>query len=310
LGTIDYAINMESLNGEPTSFIVEKGQRSIEIARSLKDKGLFSQSWPFLISMFFNNGFGKIKAGEYSLSPHMTIHTFVKNMVHGMQVIRSITIPEGLNVYQIIDILNNELALSGTVDEIPPEGSLLPDTYFFSKGDLRKSIIRRMENNMVKTLHQLWHNRKHNTHITTPYEAIILASIIEKETSLSRERDRIAKVFLNRLAISMPLQADPTIQYFITKGGAVKLGRALTLTDLRIKSPYNTYMEKGLPPTPISCPGKASLKAVLINNSPHTGEFYFVVDGSGGHVFSKHFNAHTSNVRSWRKLQKKMKSKK
>ena len=183
---------------------------------------------------------------------------------------------------------------------MPDEGSLLPETYFYSKGDSRQSLIDRMQKNMKELSHRLWKERSTHSNFSSLTEAINLASIVEKETGKKEERFHVASVFINRLQLGMRLQSDPTVIYGITMG-QFNLGRRLTRKDLRSYSPFNTYLISGLPPTPISNPGVQSIIAVL--NPKKSKDLYFVADGYGGHRFSETLEKHNANVRKWRKIR-------
>lgn len=183
----------------------------------------------------------------------------------------------------------------------PPEGSLLPDTYQFVRGDDRAVVLRRMMDAHDEMLGALWSKRQPGLPFSTPAEAVVLASIVEKETGIASERPRVAAVFVNRLRAGMRLESDPTIIYGLNRGRP--LGRGIRLSELTAATPYNTYMVDGLPPTPIANPGRASLAAVL--DPPKTEELFFVADGSGGHVFAATYEAHKKNVERWRAHEKK-----
>ena len=185
--------------------------------------------------------------------------------------------------------------------EMPADGTLLPETYFFSRGDTRAQLLERMRKGMKEALAELWPARDGTVALKSADEAVTLASIVEKETGLAAERPHVASVFFNRLAQGMPLQSDPTVIYALT-GGKGPLGRALAHADLQVANPYNTYVNPGLPPGPIANPGRASLTAVLHPDS--TNDLYFVADGSGGHAFAATLDAHNKNVAAWRQVQK------
>ena len=242
-----------------------------------------------------------LQAGEFSFSKHISPRGVLSILQNGKQVVRRLTIAEGLTNREILELLNETDGLIGKGIMPEGEGELLPETYYFSYGDSRNTLIKRMKNKLKKVLADLWENRASDLPIRSSKEAVILASIIEKETGRSAERARIAGVFINRLRLNMKLQSDPTVRFSITKGQR-KLGRKLSLEDLKTPSPFNTYYIKGLPPMPITNPGRASIKAVM--NPANTDELYFVADGTGGHAFSKSLNEHNRNVEKWRQLMR------
>jgi UPF0755 protein len=222
-------------------------------------------------------------------------------VIDGVTVKHRLTIPEGLTSAEIVALVAAAPDLEGSVPAaLPADGSLLPETYFFSKGDTREQLLERMRKGMSDALAELWPARDGAVALKTVAEAVTLASIVEKETGLAAERPRVASVFFNRLAQGMPLQSDPTVIYALT-GGKGPLGRALLRADLQVASPYNTYANPGLPPGPIANPGRASLEAVLHPDS--TKDLYFVADGSGGHAFAATLDEHNRNVAAWRKQQ-------
>ena len=197
-----------------------------------------------------------------------------------------------------MDALAARPELTGVAVE-PPEGSLLPDTYDLQRGEARTAVVRRMREARDTLLADLWARRQPGLPLASPAAAVTLASIVEKETGIAAERPRVAAVFINRLRAGMPLQSDPTIIYGLTRGRP--LGRGIRASELAAQTPYNTYRVAGLPPTPIANPGRAALAAVL--NPPATREFYFVADGTGGHVFAQTYAAHQANVARWRTLE-------
>jgi UPF0755 protein len=271
------------------------------IAPLLLDAGVIGNEKVFLIDARWRNQQVELKAGEYQFLPGMNIGEVIALLQSGKTYQHKITIPEGLMATEIVALLQNEPVLTGGIVALPPEGSLQPETYKFSYGDTREKIINRMEKAMQQTLGALWEKRAADLPFKTPAEAVVLASIVEKETALPNERPRVAGVFINRLNKNIPLQSDPTVIYAVTQGKQ-KLPRPLTLQDLKMASAYNTYVVAGLPPAPIANPGKASLAAVL---NPEKNDFiYFVADGTGGHVFAKTLEEHNNNVARWRALQK------
>jgi UPF0755 protein len=247
-------------------------------------------------------GAGKrLKAGEFSFSKHLSPRAVLNILQNGKQVVRRLTVAEGLTNKQILEVLNGTDGLIGEAVMPLSEGELLPETYYFSYGDNRNTLLRRMLVGMKKVLAKSWQNRSLKLPISSIKDAVILASIVEKETGRSAERARVAGVFMNRLQLNMKLQSDPTVIFSITKG-KLKLKRALTKDDLKTRSPYNTYYIKGLPPGPITNPGLAAIKAVV--NPINSDELYFVADGKGGHLFAKNLADHNKNVAKWRQLIK------
>ncbi|CAK0750410.1 Endolytic murein transglycosylase [Azospirillaceae bacterium] len=219
----------------------------------------------------------------------------------GRTVVHRLTVAEGLTTSQILAQIQAESALSGEIPDTPGEGSLLPDTYHFALGDSRAALVQRMRTAMSAALAELWNRRAESLPLTGPEQAVVLASIVEKETALGSERPRIAGVFFNRLAAGMKLQSDPTVAFALT-GGRGPLGRALTQADWRTESPFNTYQIEGLPPSPIGNPGRAALQAAL---NPERHDFlYFVANGTGGHAFARTLPDHNRNVAHWRQIQK------
>ena len=242
-----------------------------------------------------------LKAGEYLLPAQVSQRDLLEMLQKGMVYTRKITLAEGLTVAEILLQIRETEGLSGEITQRPPEGALLPETYHFQRGERRDALIRRMQRAMRETVLELWTQRDRTIPLKTSLEVVTLASIVEKETALARERTLIASVFYNRLARGIRLQSDPTVVYAATEG-AGPLGRPIRQSDLQRKSPYNTYQNRGLPPGPIANPGLASLRAVL--NPAVTPYLYFVADGTGGHVFAKTHAEHRRNVTKWRKIER------
>lgn len=211
-----------------------------------------------------------------------------------------IALAEGVTSWQIVNALNSVDILDGEISGIPAEGSLAPDSYEVSKGDDRASVIARMEALQADRVAEVWASRSDNIEVETPEEMLILASIIEKETGIAEERPQVSSVFTNRLAQGMPLQTDPTVIYGITQGEGV-LGRGLRQSELRRETPWNTYVIRGLPPTPIANPGLASLRAAV--DPADTPYLFFVADGTGGHAFAETLAEHNANVAKWRAIE-------
>jgi len=211
-----------------------------------------------------------------------------------------VTLAEGVTSWQVVDALKRADFMEGAIDAVPPEGSLSPDSYEVDKGADRARLIAEMTDRQSKTLAELWATRAEGLPYATPEEALVMASIIEKETGIPEERKQVASVFINRMAQGMKLQTDPTVIYGITKGEGV-LGRGLRQSELKRETPYNTYVIDGLPPTPIANPGRLSIEAAL--NPDATKYVFFVADGSGGHAFAETLAEHNENVAKWRALE-------
>lgn len=284
--------------------LIERGKGVSTIAEVLEQEGVITQPLLFKIAARLSDS---LKAGEYEFPAQVSMAEVMRMMVEGEVYDRKITIPEGLTSYQIVKLLNAREDLEGEVTELPKEGSLLPNTYHFVKGESVQDKIDQMQSAMTETIDELWEKRASNLPIKTKEEALILASIVEKETGVAGERKRVAGVFINRLRKGMALQTDPTVIYAITMGkmkddGKGPLGRRLLRKDLQIDSPYNTYKYPGLPPGPIANPGRAAIKATL---NPEEHEYiYFVADGTGGHAFGKTLAEHNRNVAKWRQFRR------
>jgi len=211
-----------------------------------------------------------------------------------------ITVAEGVTSWQVADGLKRADFLQGKIDQTPPEGALLPDSYEVERGADRNALLGEMSDRQAAVLAELWASRAPDLPYDSPEAAMVMASIVEKETGIAEERGKVASVFINRLAKGMKLQTDPTVIYGITKGEGV-LGRGLRQSELRRETPYNTYVIDGLPPGPIANPGKAAIAAAL--NPEKTDFLYFVADGTGGHAFAKTLEEHNDNVAKWRALE-------
>ncbi len=284
-----------------TTVIIERGAGANAIARDLKRAGVLSNPLVFSLGARLTGTGKPLKAGEYAFPAGVSPEAALELLRSGRTVVRRVTFAEGLSTAEILSQLALTQGLTGIVKSYPGEGTLLPETYHFSYGDKRRDIVRRMTAAMRDLLANLWKNRAQGLPLKSPEEALILASIVEKETALAVERPRIAAVFINRLNKGMRLQSDPTVVYGLTAGNR-PLGRALLKADLKTPTPFNTYLIGGLPPAPISNPGAASLEAVL--RPAESKDLYFVADGSGGHVFSATLKEHNKNAAKWRKLNK------
>jgi UPF0755 protein len=218
----------------------------------------------------------------------------------GTPMVYRVSVPEGLTSWQIVEGLRAADFLSGEIAEVPPEGMLAPDTFEVRRGQDRQEILDRMQAAQEEFLAEAWANRQDGLPLASPEEALILASIIEKETSVPDERRRVASVFVNRLNRGMRLQTDPTVIYGITEGRGV-LGRGIRASELRAETPWNTYVIDGLPPTPIANPGRAAIEAAV--NPDGSPFIFFVADGTGGHAFSETLEEHNRNVAIWRRIE-------
>ena len=267
------------------------------MAAKLQEAGIIDSALAFRIDAHIQSKIEGLKAGEYQFLPHMSIMDVIALLQSGKTYQHKITIPEGLMSVEIVNLLNKEPVLTGKIDPVPPEGSLLPETYKFSYGDTRQSVINRMKKSMRDTLDSLWQTREPG-YLLSQEETVVLASIVEKETGIAAERPHIAAVFENRLRIGMRLQSDPTIIYGITQG--YPLGRRIKQSEIEARTPFNTYVIAGLPPQPICNPGKDSLAAVL--NPADSRDLYFVADGTGGHVFASNPEEQARNVAKWRRI--------
>lgn len=283
-----------------TVIVVPSGGGVKSIATMLASKGVIRSAMVFEWGARVLDDAGSLRAGEFAFPASVSAREAVTVLKSGKTVQRRLTVAEGLLSSQVIAQLNSTDGLNGVLMMTPPEGSLLPETYYFSYGDDRQTIVDRMQRDMRAAIADLWRMRQDDLPINTPDEAVVLASIVEKETGIAAERARVAAVFINRLRLGMRLQSDPTVAYGITEGVEL-LDRALSKADLRGKTPYNTYVIKGLPPGPIANPGIAAIEAVL--HPADTDDLYFVADGSGGHAFATTLDEHNRNVRKWRKLQ-------
>jgi UPF0755 protein len=294
---VDYFKNAGPLTA-PVNVIIAEGTPLRDISKQLAQSGVITHPDLFTFIMRGSESEKNMKAGEYAFVPGISPFQVYHKIVSGDVVVHRVTIPEGLMTSQIIDMVARIPVLTGEMPAIK-EGQLLPETYDYLYGETKEKLIRRMSEAMNNALREAWEKRAADLPYNTPEEALVMASIIEKETGIESERKRIAAVFVNRLRKKMRLQTDPSVIYAVTEGKYV-LGRPLLLTDLQMDSPYNTYKIEGLPPTPIANPGKASIEAAL--NPLQTDELYFVADGTGGHKFASTLKEHNKNVQEWRKI--------
>ncbi|MCW5735140.1 MAG: endolytic transglycosylase MltG [Enhydrobacter sp.] len=282
--------------------LIPRGAGPATMAKVLQEQGVISHPGLFRIALMVDPTPKPIKAGEYEMPPRISMAKVVELLQSGKLVQRRLTIPEGMTTAEIIDLVRKNDALSGEITVDVKEGDLLPETYFYSREDTRDSVLLRMKEAMEKTLDEAWRKRAPGLPYSGKRDALIMASIIEKETSLAAERTRVAAVFVNRLRRKMRLDSDPTTIYGVTNGKGME-GRELTRADLQSSSPYNTYVVAGLPPGPICNPGRASILAAVAP-APRERALYFVADGQGGHSFANNIYEHNRNVARWRDIQR------
>jgi UPF0755 protein len=293
---------------------IPKGEGAHEIAARLEregvvaDRRLFVAGYlSFKASNWAEGGRPfQLKAGEYLIPPAASVRQVIDIVSEGRTVTYKVTIPEGLTSEQIIERLKTDNSLAGEIAQVPPEGSLLPETFIVQRGASRQSIVDKMQVESRKLSEKMWDQRKKDLPLKTWEEAVILASIVEKETGRNDERERVAAVFINRLKQKMRLQSDPTIVYGISGGKAV-WNRPILRSEIAQRTSHNTYQIDGLPPSPICNPGRAAIEAVL--NPADTKDLYFVADGSGGHIFSETLKDHNTNVQRWRAVEKELRAK-
>lgn len=279
-----------------TNVVVPKGASLKTVAEELSRAGVIDKPWLFRIMARINGLAKHLKAGEYQFMPGISLQAAMDKIARGEVFFRRITIPEGLTSGQIVYLIANYPDLEGEIDLDVKEGELLPETYSFELGASRNSIILQARAAMQKALEEVWASRDSSLPLKDVNELLTLASIIEKETGVPEERPLVASVFLNRLKKGMRLQTDPTVIYAITEG-ETSFGRSLKRADLKIDSPYNTYLNYGLPPGPICNPGREALMAAA---RPQQSDYlYFVADGKGGHRFARSLNEHNRNVKAW-----------
>lgn len=283
--------------------LLQRGSSLGAVAARLDDAGAIRHAFVFRLYVRLRGQAKALKAGEFDLPARANMADILAILVRGDVVLHPITIAEGLTSRQIVEQLNADERLQGPAS-IPPEGSLLPETYNVPRGMTRTALLAQMTQAQKTVIDALWPMRQDKLPIKSKEQALVLASIVERETGIASERALVAAVFVNRLKKNMRLQSDPTIIYGLV-GGQGSLGRPIRRSEIRRKTPYNTYRINGLPPTPIANPGRASIAAVL--NPADSQALYFVADGTGGHIFAETLVAHNENVRRWRQIEKQQK---
>ena len=280
---------------------LERGDRLETITNRLAEAGAISNPTIFRIAARYKGADRELKFADYEIPAGSSMDDVLGIITSGKGFSFNVTIVEGWTSWQVVQKLNSVDGLIGEITEIPPEGSLAPNTYSYSRNATRQSLIDEMITAQAKILEDAWLVRDPETPLKSREEALILASIVERETGLAEERPQVASVFVNRINRGMKLQTDPTVIYGITLGQG-SLGRGLRRSELNKATPYNTYVIDGLPPTPIANPGKAAIEAAL--NPAETEFIFFVADGTGGHAFAKTLNEHNRNVAKWREIEK------
>jgi UPF0755 protein len=277
-----------------TPFTIPAGASVASVAAKLEAEGLISSASGFTLQARIFGSDAPIQAGEFLLKAGMSQGEILAAFQSGDVIRRFVTIPEGMPSILVWERLMAEELLTGDID-VPPEGSILPDTYSFERGQSRKALVEQMQAAMDKALAEEWAKRSPDIPVSTMREALILASIVEKETGKPEERRMVAGLYSNRVRTGMMLQADPTIIYPITKGKP--LGRRIRQSEIAAVNGYNTYTKVGLPEGPITNPGRESIAAVM--NPANTSALYMVADGTGGHWFANTLAEHNANVAKW-----------
>ena len=277
---------------------IPEGTGVTGIAERLAAKGVIRRPWLFAAGARVTGQARRLKAGEFAFPARVSPQGALEIIVRGKTVARQVTLPEGITSREAVARVRDAAGLTGLIETVPPEGSLLPETYHYRWGDSRTAVLARMQTAMDELLAKLWPERDPGLPIASKRDAVILASIVEKETAAPDERALVAGVFVNRLERGMRLQSDPTVRYALTRNGRDGSGR-LTQAALDLDDPYNTYTHDGLPPGPIANPGRKALRAVL--HPAATDYLYFVADGDGGHAFAETLAEHNANVAEWRR---------
>jgi UPF0755 protein len=295
------APGLPGAGGKETVILIAPGSRTHTVAQIFEQKGIMKSGLMFEFDLRVRGLAGKIKAGEYAIPSGASMAAIAAILVEGKAIQHKLTAAEGLTSDIIWKLVQADKVLVDDAGPVPQEGSLLPETYLFTRGETRAQLLADMAKAQEKFLSDQWSGRAKNLPLKSPHEAVILASIVEKETALPQERRHIASVFLNRLKIGMRLQTDPTVIYGLTRG--YPLGRGIRQSELAGATPYNTYVIAGLPPGPICNPGKDSLAAVL--NPEQSDDLFFVATGHGGHVFASTISQQAQNVAAYRAFERR-----
>ncbi|AMW34786.1 endolytic transglycosylase MltG [Haematospirillum jordaniae] len=306
-----FAFRVHQRYGEPglheqdVVVLIPRGSGLAGIAERLHGAGLLPgrlDTEIFLLSARIDGRSASLKAGEYAIPAGASMAAVLDQLAAGTGMVRyPLTIPEGLTTAEVLSRVRDMAVLDGELTVSPGEGTLLPETWQIMRGDSRDAVVRRMMGAMDDTLEALWSQRVEGLPLQDRRQALILASVVEKETAVPGERPRVAAVFINRLRLGMPLQSDPTVIYGLSPDDG-SLDRALLRKDLEQDHPWNTYTRPGLPVGPIANPGRESIAAVLA--PAQTKDLYFVADGTGGHVFAETLDEHNRNVARWRKISR------
>jgi UPF0755 protein len=288
----------------PQHIVIPRGMPVKHIIAELENADLLPPFYHIALPLWLSGDYVGAKAGEYAFTEPLSPKEMFMKLREGKSVRHHITIPEGWEVWQVRNALMADARLTGALPDTIPEGSILPETYEFLRGDTRADVLAQMQAAMQETLAELWAARSPGLPIRTPQEALILASIVERETGHASERARVAAVFVNRLRAHMRLQSDPTAMYGVEQQDGPQ-NRAPRATDIDRDTPWNTYTRDGLPPTPIANPGRAAIEATL--HPLNTDEYYFVASGEGGHRFARTLREHNRNVAEYRRIRRQQK---
>nr|WP_245195469.1 endolytic transglycosylase MltG [Aureimonas populi] len=285
---------------QEATFMVPRGGGLASISAGLEREGIIASAEIFQAGVRVSGAGSGLRAGEYAFEPGVSMRSVMDALVAGRSIQHAVTVPEGWTVDRVWERLAANDALAGDLPEKPAEGTILPDTYVFTRGATRADIVRQMTEAHASVVEEIWAGRDEGLPIDTIEEFVTLASIVERETGVAEERPHVASVFINRLRDGMRLQSDPTFIYGIWGGAGKPPGEPLRRSHIQSDTPYNTYVINGLPPGPIANPGRASLEAVA--HPLDTNDYYFVADGTGGHAFAQTLDQHNANVRAYRAL--------